>query len=112
MTDRQKQDIEYYIPGEPDKCLAEGEYYYLQNKTGTERVIRVFPLDVFPVKDGTQYGLYTKKGGRLCWVDTGWGDTLHGVYMGDLYDNKDDCRNQTHMGCSWWEQLRKIQQEG
>ena len=113
MTDRQKQDIEYYLPGDPDKSLDDGEYYYLQNKTGTERVIRVFPLDVFPMKDGTQYGLYTKKGGRLCWVDTGWGDDhCHGVYMGDLYDNREDCKNQTHMGCYWWEQLRKIQKEG
>ena len=74
MTEREQQDIEYYIPGEPDKTLDDGE----------------------------------------CWVDTGWGadDHTHGVYRGDLYDNREDCKNQTHMGCSWWEQLRKIQQEG
>ena len=111
MTEREKQEIEYYLPGDPDESLEDGEYYYLQNKTGTERVIRVFPLDVFPMKDGVQYGIYTRKGGRLCWVDTGWGDRIHGVCRGDLYDNKEDCKNQTHMGISWWESLRKIQRE-
>ena len=110
MTEQDRKEIEYYIPGDPDTSLAEGEYYYLQNKTGTERVIRVFPLDVLPTKDGTQYGLYRWKGARLVWVDTGWGDDrTHGVYRGDLYDNKEDCKNQTHGGCSWWEQLREIQ---
>ena len=109
MTEQERRDIEYYLPGDPDPMLDEGEYYYLQNLSGTERVIRVFPLDIFPTKHGTQYGLYRRKGGRLVWVETGWGDRTHGVSMGDLYDNKEDCRNQTHGGCSWWQQLRKIQ---
>jgi hypothetical protein len=113
MTERERRDIEYYLPGDPDPELEDGEYYYLQNVSGTERVIRVYPLDIFPMKDGVQYGLYRKKGGRLCWVDTGWGDDrTKGVYRGDLYDNREDCRNQTHMGCSWWESLRRIQKEG
>lgn len=113
MTEQDRQQIEYYIPGEPDPSLEDGEYYYLQNKTGTDRVIRVFPLDIFPTKHGTQYGLYKKKGGRLVWVDTGWGpdDHTHGVYRGDLYDNKEDCKNQTHGGCSWWEELRRIERD-
>ena len=111
MTDREREMIDYYLPNAPDTELEEGEYYYLQNKSGTERIIRVYPLDVFPTKRGTEYGLYTKKGGRLCWVDTGWGDNHYrGAYRSDLYDNKTDCKNQTHMGCSWWEDLRKVQQ--
>nr|DAU80452.1 MAG TPA: hypothetical protein [Caudoviricetes sp.] len=31
--------------------------------------------------------------------------------MSDLYDNRQDCKDCTHLCCSYWERLRKIQQE-
>lgn len=111
MTEQERMDIEYYIPGEPDPSLEDGEYYYLQCTTGGERVIRVWPLDILPHKDGNQYGIYQRKGGRFVWVDVGYGDRNHGCRKGDLYDNKEDCRNQTHCGVSWWESLRKKQRD-
>lgn len=108
MTDRERQMIEEYLPNPPDPTLGDGEYYYLQN----ERVIRVYPLDILPNKDGgTCYGIYTKRGGRLVRVDDGYGDPFHGVYFYDLYDNKEDCRNRTHWFCEEWERLRELQQK-
>lgn len=109
MTDRMKEEIAYYLPHDPDPTLEPGEYYYLQYTMGKPRVIRVYALDILPVKDGTEYGCYQQRGGRLCWVDGGYGDMFRGIRMHDLYDNKEDCRDQTHMCCNWWEQLRKEQ---
>lgn len=111
MTEKEKQMIEAYLPGEPDPELREGEYYYLQSTMGGDRVIRVFPLDILPHKDGTEYGIYQEKGGKLVWVDVGWGDRNRGVRFGYLYDNKDDCRNNTHYFLDEWETLRKAQRE-
>ena len=109
MTERDREEIEYYIPHEPDPTLEPGEYYYLQYTTGGERVIRVFALDILPHHDGTEYGIYQQRGGRLAWIDAGYGDPNRGVRMGDLYDNKEDCKAQTHCGAEWWPGLREIQ---
>ena len=77
----------------------------------TSRVIKVYPLDIFPVKDGTEYGIYTKRGGRLVRLDAGYGDPLKGVRMHDLYDNKQDCRDRAHNTCEEWQELREIQKK-
>lgn len=112
MTERERQEIEAYLPGTPDPTLEAGEYYYLQSTTGGDRVIRVFALDVLPHKDGTEYGIYQQRGGRLVWVDDGgWGDPTRGARMHDLYDNKEDCRNRSHWFMDDWERLRAIQRE-
>ena len=109
MTDRVKQLIEYYIPGEPDQSLDVNEYFYLQYTMGQARVIRVFALDVFPLHDGIEYGIYQQKGTRLVRIDAGYGSPFRGVRMCDLYDNREDCKNQTHMCEHNWERLREIQ---
>ena len=110
IDERTRQMIEYYLPNPPDPELEDNEFYYLQEGM-TSRVIRVFALDVLPVKDGTEYGLYTKKGGRLVRVDAGYGDPFRGARKHDLYDNKIDCRNHEHNTCEEWERLRQIQKE-
>jgi len=110
IDERTRQMIEYYLPNPPDPDLGDNEYYWLQEGMGS-RVIRVMPLDIFPVRDGTEYGIYTKRGGRLVRLDAGYGDPFRGVRMHDLYDNKIDCRNREHSTCDEWEQLRKIQRE-
>ena len=109
MTDRERQIIADYLPNPPDPDLQEGEYYYLQSTMGGDRVIRVFPLDILPHKDGTEYGIYQQKGGRLVRVDSGWGDPSRGVRFHDLYDNRQDCKDRTHYFMDEWEEYRKIQ---
>jgi len=114
IDERTKQMIEYYLPNPPDPDLPEGAYYWLQwtnGRTGAPRVLTVYPMDIFPTKDGIEYGLYTKHGCHLVKVDTGYGDPFKGVRMCDLYDNKIDCRNSEHNMCNEWEQLRKKQKE-
>ena len=114
IDERTRQEIEYYLPNPPDPDLQDNEFYWLQytnGATGNPWVIRVFPLDILPHKDGTEYGIYTKRGGRLQWVDAGYGTDTRGVRRYDLYDNKQDCRNQTHMCCDYWEHLREIQRK-
>lgn len=110
IDERTKQMIDYYLPNPPDPDLGDNEYYWLQEGMSS-RVIRVMALDIFPVRDGTEYGIYTKRGGRLVRLDAGYGDPFRGVRMHDLYDNKIDCRNREHSTCDEWEQLRKIQRE-
>lgn len=114
MTDRTRDQIAYYLPHDPDPTLEENEYYYLQytnGATGNPRVIRVYALDILPHKDGVEYGLYQMKGARLQRVDTGWGNPSRGAPMGDLYDNKQDCKDQTHGAVSWWQGLREEQKK-
>lgn len=110
MTDRERQMIETYLPHPRDPELEIGTYYYLQYTSSGERVIKVWPLDILPTKDGTEYGIYQQRGGQLQRIDAGYGDPLRGVHMHDLYDNKQDCRDQTHMCWDRWEELRKLQE--
>ena len=112
MTDRERQMIEGYLPNPPDPELEDGAYYWLQYlANGSTRVLTVYPLDILPVKDGTEYGIYQMRGGRMHRVDAGYDDPCRGVRMHDLYDNKQDCRDQTHMCWDRWEELRQIQQK-
>ena len=110
LTEREQEMIRFYLPGEPDPELEEGEYYYLQTTAAGERVIRVFPIDIYPYEHGTEYGIYQTRSGRLCRVDTGAGP-YHGVTKAMLYDNKTDCRDQSHMFFDRWEELRERQRE-
>ena len=111
IDDRTRQMIEYYLPNPPDPDLEDGEYYFLQEGFERARVIKVYTLDILPVRDGTEYGIYTKHGGRLIRVDSGYGTPTRGVRMHDLYDNKQDCRDRAHNTCEEWEQLREIQKK-
>lgn len=110
MDERTRMMIEAYIPSPPDQTLEFGEYYYLQSTWGGDKVIRVRVLDIFPGKDGTEYGIYQRRGGRAVRIDAGWGDPFRGVQMCDLYDNKQDCRNRTHSINDDWHALRRIQE--
>lgn len=108
MTDRERLMIQEYLPNPPDPTLEFDEFYFLQNN----RVIRVYALDCFPHKNDVCYGIYKKCGFRLVKVNDGWDDTgFHGVYRHELYDNKEDCRNQTHLWYDRWEELRELQQK-
>lgn len=105
--------IAAYLPNPPDPSLEDGEYYFKQSTIGGDRIIRVFALDVLLCEDGVEYGLYQSHGGQMRWVDGyGLGDRNRGVRKGKLYDNKENCRDDTHWGCDWWEDLRRIQRGG
>ena len=112
MDERTRRWIEAYLPNPPDETLESGEFYYCQYTTRGTRIIRVFALDILPLRDGTEYGIYQRRGGNLVRVDArGDGDPHRGVHMGELYDNKQDCRDRTHSVFDGWEDLRRIQKD-
>ena len=100
LTDKELGAI--YLPHDRDETLAPEEYYYLQSTRSGERVIRVEVRYIYPMHDGTEYGI-TQNGKH---VDVGYGDQLRGVRKSALYDNKHDCRAQTHLMFDGWEALR------
>lgn len=101
--------IETYIPRPPDPTLGEDEYYYLQSTAGGERVIRVVIRQILPYEEGTEYGIYQDGGRKYKRVDVGYGDSYRGARMSQLYDNKQDCKEQTHYTFDRWEELRRVQ---
>ena len=112
MDDRIRRMIESYLPHPRDPSLQDGEYFFRRETEKGPRIIRVFALDILPLRDGTEYGIYQSRGGRLVRVDArGDGDPNRGVYMHDLYDNKEDCRDSTHYMYDEWENLRQVEQE-
>lgn len=103
MTERQRQMIEGYLPRARDKSLEFDEYYYLQYTSSGERVIKVHVREILPQKDSIEYGIYNRSG-RI------GGDPFRGVRKYDLYDNKEDCKEQTHIAYDDWEELRLLQE--
>ena len=113
MTDRERLMIQEYLPNPPDPTLGVGEYYYLQSTRKGEQVIKVTIVHIFPGRshEPTEYGIYQVCANGLKWVDVGYGDHFRGCTMRELYDNKEDCKNQAHMFCYEWEELRELQQK-
>lgn len=109
MDERTSRMISGYIPSAPDQELEENQYYFDHGG----RIIKVFPRDILPQDRATEYGLYQQVGANLRWVDArGDEDRCRGVEKGQLYDNKEDCRNHTHDQYNNWEELREIQRGG
>ena len=112
LDDRIIRMINSYLRNPPDATLELSEYYYRRETSRGPQVIRVFALDALPYKDGTEYLLYQQRGHRWYWVDAyGAGDRNRGAVMADLYDNYQDCKDQTHRFYNNWEMLREKQQE-
>lgn len=103
MTERERRMIEGYLPSPPDESLGDFEYYVKSN----ERVYKVEIANIFPFDEATLYGVVTVN--KRVPV-RGWRE-LGAFAMCDLYDNKEDCRNDTHPVYDNWEYLRKIQKE-
>lgn len=105
LTEREKQLIDAYIPSPPDPSLEDGEYYILDDY---DRVQKVYINQINPghLNEGTVYGVrYSATGNRF------GGDDYGRTTMSRLYDNRDDCKAQTHIAADNWEYLRKKQQE-
>lgn len=104
MTDREKQLIEAYIPSPRDTALKDFEYYV---KDSNDRVQKVEITDMLPFGETMLY--------RVVQVDTRKQIKNFRKYdtfaMCDMYDNKTDCRDNTHIAYDNWERLREIQRK-
>ena len=109
MTDRQRRFIESYIPSPRDETLKDGEYYYMYDGSSRSYVRKVYIRGIFPNGDYTEYEILDARTHAV--VDLGYGDPFHGVRMAELYDNRQDCKDQTHFLYDGWEDLRRIQTE-
>ena len=100
MTDRMKQMIKWYIPNPRDPELDSCEYYY---KREDEKIFKVYVCDILPHDNETHYGCrYSSNGQR---VHTSY--DFDGIPMRQLYDNKQDCKDESHLMYDNWEWLRE-----
>lgn len=105
MTEREKQLIEAYIPSPRDTALDDFQYY-AEDMAG--RIQKVEITDILPLADGNAVYLVVQADTRK--RVKGWRD-YDGFGMSDLYDNKQDLKNGTHLMYSDWEELREIQRK-
>lgn len=107
MTERQKQMIEAYLPSPPDPELGFNEYYI---RDAYDKIQKVYIQNINPDlrNDCTLYGVrYCSNGNRFGGAYNDYGTT----HKWDLYDNKEDCRNATHVCYDDWEDLRELQRK-
>lgn len=102
-----EQMLAYYCPHERDETLGEGEYYC---RDSADRVQRVRITNVMPYSRGGDsfniYGCAYANNGKHFRGDYG-NEPFDGVAFSQLYDNAQDCRDITHCGVDFWEELRK-----
>ena len=105
MTEREKAMIEAYLPNPRDPELGDDEYYVLDT---AGKVRRVYVSSICPCGEyDTTYGCNEVSTNRR--IDAGWGSWYTGFKRSNMYDNKIDCRNQTHFMYDNWEKLRELQ---
>ena len=104
MTDMQKQLFDSYIPTPRDKSLGDFEYF-VEDMNG--RIQRVEITDILPRTDADTIYLVVQANTRK--RVKGW-QQYDGFTMGYLYDNKQDCKDNTHNCYSDWERLRELQE--
>jgi hypothetical protein len=102
MTDRQRQKIESYLPHSRDESLEPFEYYY-QRDDG--KIFKVYISEICPLENGTGYRCRYSHNGNL--VHT-FGE-YSTIRKRQLYDNKKDCADCSHLMFDNWEQLRELQ---
>lgn len=105
IDERTRKKIEAYIPSPRDTSLRPWCDYYV-NQNGRVRLGHV--RGIFMADDGEDLlELVDDRGRRIIgpWEFDSFRRT-------ELYDNKEDCRNQTHGVCDYWERLREIQEKG
>lgn len=105
MTERQQKMIEAYLPHPRDDSLDAYEYYY---KRDDDKVVKVYISDIFPHENETHYGCRYSSNGQRVHTCYEW----DGIPKRQLYDNKEDCKDDVHLMCDYWEELREIQQNG
>ena len=104
MTEREKELIAAYIPSPRDETLGDFDYFV---KDCAGRIYKVHIAGIYPhlPDEETYYSVYTDGGKRITdFTDDG------NFPMRHMYDNKQDCKDETHNFYSGWERLREIQQ--
>lgn len=86
-----------------DPTLNDDEYYVkiVNPQTGSERVFKAYICSLAWDRYGRE--MYQLTDGRRIFhsgnipYDEWW-------YKSQMYDNKEDCREDAHLGCNYWEE--------
>lgn len=90
-----------YIPSPRDKSLNEDEYYVL---TENDTIQKGWITDIaFGIRGNMKYRLFNGRGVVRSWAS----DELGYTGKAHMYDNKTDCKNETHFAYEGWEDLLK-----
>lgn len=103
MTERQQKLIADYLPHPRDPELEDNEYYVLDT---AGKVRKVYVSGILLHGDYITYECREASTDRK--IDSGYGS---GFRKSHMYDNKQDCKNYTHMVYDSWEKLRELQKE-
>ncbi len=103
MTEQQRKQIAAYLPHPRDPELEDGEYYVKHSYSG--RVHKVYISDIAEDRHfNTVYGVRYSSTRKKFYQN----DEYLCIRMGDLYDNKPDCKDETHPCIDYWENLREL----
>ncbi len=105
MTERERQLISAYLSNPRDPELEFNQYYVCDT---ADRIRKVEIREILPNKDELSYGVYEVTSGRR--IDAGYGSRYVGFRKHALYDNREDCKSQSHFLYNDWENLRKLQE--
>ena len=105
MTERERQLISVYLPNPRDPELEFNQYYV---RDTADRIRKVEVRNILPHENEMSYGVYEVTSGRR--IDAGYGSQYIGFRKHALYDNKEDCKSQTHLLYNNWEYLRELQE--
>ena len=104
MTERQKQMIDSYLPNPRDESLDPFEYYY-QRDDG--KIFKVYISEICPLEHGTGYRCRYSHNGNMVHA---FGE-YETIPMRQLYDNRQDCIDCSHLMFDEWEELRELQKK-
>lgn len=108
MTDRERNLINTYLPSPPDAELGFMDFYM---RDSADRVIRVHAAEIAVGEEG-EFRRVWRKNGSGVFNASGEVSRMPGwYYVWALYDNKQDCRDNSHCLYNGWEHLRRLQQE-
>lgn len=91
-----------YILRDRDPELEDGEYYVKDTagRVVKGRLVNILPCNTSYCSEGVTYGLVNAKGQH---ISAGTGSDFIGFTKSEMYDNRDDCREDAHIMFSRWE---------
>lgn len=95
-----KELAKIYTPSPRDNSLDDDEYYVL-SENNTIQKGRITDI-AFGLHERMKYRLFNGRGIVKCWAS----DELGYISKSHMYDNKKDCKNETHFAYEDWEELR------
>ncbi len=104
MPHKRNEKAEKFYELRPSDVTLSDEEYYIKTcnpQTGNERVFKAYMIGI--AYDRYERAMYQLTDGKRIFhsgnvpYDKWW-------YKSQMYDNKEDCRDDAHYGCDHWEE--------